>query len=100
MLAGGSGGSTSSSPGACSAIFSISSTWDSGNSAKSASLNLYLQSTGPSDIAVPYTLSFTNPSWTGLVNTWNFQASSPRCPSLRETVSTLVIAAISCLYAF
>ena len=69
------GSSGSSESGACSVIYSISSTWSASNGTQSASVNLYLQASGSSDINVPYTLSFSNPAWTGLVNNWNFEVT-------------------------
>ena len=69
------GSSGSSESGACSVIYSISSTWSASNGTQSASVNLYLQASGSSDINVPYTLSFSNSAWIGLVNNWNFEVT-------------------------
>ena len=55
--------------------YSFSSVWavEGSPGVQSASLNLYLRATGPTTINVPYCISFGNPSWTSLVNNWNFE---------------------------
>ncbi|BDA41280.1 probable major extracellular endoglucanase at C-terminar half [Coccomyxa sp. Obi] len=69
-------GADTGSGGACRVYAWAASVWSVGSGVWKASLDLHLQATGDSAIAVPYTLALSSPAYTNLESSWTWQATT------------------------
>ncbi|EIE25045.1 hypothetical protein COCSUDRAFT_46570 [Coccomyxa subellipsoidea C-169] len=67
--------SSSGSGSSCLVRASTGSVWSGGSGVYKASLDLHLQATGGSSVAVPYTLRLSNPAYTALETSWTWEGS-------------------------
>eukprot|EP00884_Botryococcus_braunii_P014864 jgi/Botrbrau1/23379/Bobra.0051s0030.1 len=58
----------------CTVRFAYTGTWQQTSTTYGAALQVYLKST--TSIPVPYTVVLTNPVYTGILNTWNWDATA------------------------
>ena len=75
--------------GTCASSYSIDATWQN-NGISYAVVNLYLQDTTSAGLSTPYSVSFSNPDYTSLSSTWNWEVwAGLLLPSQNATSSPL-----------